>query len=811
MSSSFEIIDFFRVEPNSSKNMRIFKKNLAMNMGKSIFQNLMTSTLLRQRKVAVKPLKFMANLVIVESPAKANTIKGYLGSNYKVIASKGHIRDLPKSTLGIDVENGFEPHYINIRGKGDVINELKREAKNAKKVFLATDPDREGEAISWHIATQLGIDPEQECRITFNETTKKAVKEAIKKPRKINVDLVNSQQARRMLDRLVGFSLSEVLWKKVKSGLSAGRVQSVATRIITEREREIDAFVSQEYWTVDATLITDGAEKITTRLFGDKKAKIKISNKTEATEIENKLNNGVFKVVSVKHAEKQKLPASPFTTSTLQQEASKKLGFQTQKTMKIAQELYEGLNLGAEFGGFQGLITYMRTDSQRISPEAEDAASVFIEENYGKEFLPDARRVYKSSGNSQDAHEAIRPANIYIQPAQVKKALNQDQYKLYKLIWERFIASQMQTAVLDTVSIEIENSGYVFKTGGYTVKSRGYMAVYETADDESDDENLSLSKLPTVKKGEILAVESVCKQQRFTEPPPRFTEASLVKFLEENGIGRPSTYATIISTIISRDYVRRDGKSLAATELGEVTTKFMLENFPEVVDYEFTAFMESELDSIENKANTIIGVLSSFYTKFEKDLKNAEINGKTYALTPDVQESDVVCEKCGSKMIYKTGRFGKFLACPNYPNCKNTMAVDKAGNPVKNEPAKPELAGFKCEVCGAEMVVRRGKYGAFYACEKYPSCTYTKQKVTDIGVSCPRCSRKILARHGKGNSLFYSCESYPECDFSSWDMPLSEKCPDCGELLYYRKSRKSVICKNKNCGYKRDEEMTVIE
>ena len=753
----------------------------------------------------------MANLVIVESPAKANTIKGYLGSNYKVIASKGHIRDLPKSTLGIDVENGFAPHYINIRGKGDVIKELKREAKNAKKVFLATDPDREGEAISWHIATELGIDPDKECRITFNETTKKAVKEAIKNPRKINTDLVNSQQARRILDRLVGFSLSEVLWKKVKSGLSAGRVQSVATRIITEREREIKAFVPQEYWTVDATLKTEGGEKITARLHGDKKSKIKISNETEAAEIECALNAGKFKVSSVKHAEKQKLPASPFTTSTLQQEASKKLGFQTQKIMKIAQELYEGLNLGAEFGGFQGLITYMRTDSQRISPEAEDAAALFIEENYGKEFLPSTRRVYKSSGNSQDAHEAIRPANIYIQPSQVKKALTSDQYKLYKLIWERFIASQMQCAVLDTVSIEIENSGYIFKIGGYTVKSRGYMAVYETADEEQEEDEVNLSKLPSVKEGEALSALSVTKQQRFTEPPPRFTEASLVKFLEENGIGRPSTYATIISTIIFRDYVKRDGKSLAATELGEVTTRFMCDNFPEVVDYEFTAFMESELDSIEQSANTIVGVLSSFYGKFERELKKAESNEKNYALTSDVQESDVVCDRCGAKMVYKTGRFGKFLACPSYPSCKNTIAVDKDGNPVKNEPAKPELAGFKCEVCGAEMVVRRGKYGVFYACEKYPSCTYTKQRVVDVGVPCPRCSGKILARHGKGNSLFYSCENYPECDFSSWDMPLSEKCPDCNEMLYYRKSRKSVICKNKDCGYKREEEMTVIE
>ena len=753
----------------------------------------------------------MANLIIVESPAKANTIKGYLGSNYKVIASKGHVRDLPKSTLGIDVENGFEPHYINIRGKGDVIKELKKEAKNAKKIFLATDPDREGEAISWHIANQLGIPADRECRITFNETTKNAVKEAIKHPRKINEDLVNSQQARRILDRLVGFSLSEVLWKKVKSGLSGGRVQSVATRIITDREKEIRAFVPQEYWTIEADLDNGSGEKLTVRFFGDKNSKIKIENAAEAEKIVSEITKGSFKVGLVKHAEKQKLPMPPFTTSTLQQEASKKLGFQTQKIMKIAQELYEGVNLGADFGGFQGLITYMRTDSQRISPVAQEAAIKFITENYGKDALPASPRVYKSNSNSQDAHEAIRPANIDIQPKDVRKLLTADQYKLYKLIWERFIASQMQAAVLDTLTIDVENSGYVFKTGGYTIKSRGYMAVYESDSDETDEDSISLAKLPSVKKNQLLTPDGIRKQQHFTEPPPRYTEASLVKFLEENGIGRPSTYATIISTIIAREYIKREGKSLVATELGEVTTGFMCDNFPEIVDYEFTAEMESLLDSIENSENTIIGVLSSFYEKFAKDLVEAEKNEKSYSLAPALEESDIVCEKCGSKMVYKSGRFGKFLACPNYPACKNTKAVDKDGKVVEREAPKVELAGFKCEACGAEMVVKRGRYGVFYACEKYPECNFTKQKTTDIGVPCPQCASKIFARHAKGNSLFFSCENYPECDFSSWDMPLNEKCPECNETLYYKKSKKSVICKKKGCGYSRDEEISVID
>ena len=753
----------------------------------------------------------MANLVIVESPAKANTIKGYLGSNYKVIASKGHVRDLPKSTLGIDVDNGFEPHYINIRGKGDVIKELKKEAKTAKKIFLATDPDREGEAISWHIANQLGIPADKECRITFNETTKNAVKEAIKNPRRINEDLVNSQQARRILDRIVGFSLSEVLWKKVKSGLSGGRVQSVATRIIIEREEEIRAFKPQEYWTLDVSLLVDNDEKVISRFYGGKSAKIKIADEKEATEIENKIKGGKFTVSMVKHAEKYKMPAPPFTTSTLQQEASKKLGFQTQKIMKIAQELYEGLNLGSEFGGFQGLITYMRTDSQRISPVAQASAIEFIKENYGSDALPSAPRTYKSSTNSQDAHEAIRPTNVYIQPKHVRKALTTDQYKLYKLIWERFIASQMQSAVFDTVSVEVENSGYIFKSGGYTVKSRGYMAVYDNTEETVDEDEINLTKLPNVTKNQTLILDSIAKQQHYTEAPPRYTEASLVKFLEENGIGRPSTYATIISTIISRGYIKREGKTLVATKLGEVTTEFMRENFPNILDYEFTASMEAQLDSIENKENTIIGVLSSFYENFENDLKTAMISDKTYAIADLLEESDIVCEACGSKMVYKDGRFGKFLACPNYPKCKNTKAIDKNGKIVEREKPKAELAGFKCELCGGEMVVKRGRYGVFYACENYPACTFTKQKVTDIGVACPKCSSKIFARHGKGNTLFYSCEKYPECDFSSWDMPLGEKCPKCNEILYYRKSRKSVICKKKGCGYKREEEMSVIE
>ena len=756
----------------------------------------------------------MANLVIVESPAKANTIKGYLGSNYKVIASKGHIRDLPKSTLGIDVENGFEPHYINIRGKGDVIKELKKEAQAASKVFLATDPDREGEAISWHIAEQLGIPKDALCRVTFNEITKNAVKDSIKNPRTINEDLVNSQQARRILDRLVGFKLSEVLWKNIKSGLSGGRVQSVVTRIITEREEEIRAFVPSEYWTIDASLSTKDGEVIAAKFFGDKNGKMKLSSQAETENVVSALKNGKFKVISVKHQEKVKQPAPPFTTSTLQQEASKQLGFQSQKIMKVAQELYDGLNLGSEHGGVQGLITYMRTDSTRVSPVAQETAAKYILEKFGEEYVPKSRRNYKSNANSQDAHEAIRPSNVYLSPKSLRKILTTEQYRLYKLIWERYVASQMESAILDTVTVDIENSGYIFKAGGYVVKSRGYLTLYSAAEEKRDDldiENINLAKLPSVKTKEQLTLDEIKKQQHYTEPPARYTEASLIKFLEENGIGRPSTYAPIISIVISREYVKRDGKSLAATRLGEVITAFMRQYFPEIIDYEFTASMEDKLDSIENRTNTIVGVISEFYKKFEAELDFALKDDKRVSLNSTLEVSDVKCEKCGSLMVYKNGKFGKFLACPNYPECKNTKTIDKDGKVTEQVIQAPELAGFKCELCGSDMIVRSGKYGTFYACSNYPTCTFTKQKITDTGVLCPNCSSKIVARHGRGKMLFYSCEKYPECDFSTWDMPLSEKCPDCGGVLYFRKSRKSVICKTKNCNYKREEEMTVIE
>ncbi len=742
----------------------------------------------------------MANLVIVESPFKVPAIKGYLGSNYKVVASKGHIRDLPKSTLGVDIENGFAPHYINIRGRGDIIAQLKKDAKAANKVFLAADPDREGEAISFHLAAVLGIPLDQACRVTFNEITKGAVKDAIKHPRTIDENLVNSQQARRILDRIVGYKLSPFLWKNVKSGLSAGRVQSVATRIIAEREDEIRAHVPREYWTVDAALETEGKETFTARYVGHHP----LASESDAKALLDILSAGTFSVTAMKSAEKKKQPAPPFTTSTLQQEASRKLGFQSQRIMKVAQELYEGINIGSDLGGVQGLITYMRTDSLRISTVAQEAALTLIRDVYGENYVPATPRVYKTKANVQDAHEAIRPANAALQPKMIKKHLTSDQYRLYKLIWERFVASQMASAVLSTTTIELQNGKEPFRVSGYTVKFQGYMAVYDHAEVEKSDEDGDCGRLPVTSVGEEVHTVAIHPVQHFTEPPPHYTEGTLVKFLEENGIGRPSTYATIITTIISRGYVKRNGKALVATPLGEVTTKLMKESFPDIVDYEFTANMENQLDSIENGQNTMQSVLGEFYDTFAKDLEKAADKMQKEDVEIPPEESDVICELCGSRMVYKNGRFGRFLACPRYPSCRNTKAIDKNGSPIVKKETPAEVADFKCELCGGDMVLRTGRYGSFYACANYPKCKFTKQKTVDIGVACPECGAKIVAKQGRGHSSFYSCERYPECSFSSWDVPTNEKCPQCGKMLFYRKNRNLLLCRDKKCGYKRE-------
>ena len=741
----------------------------------------------------------MVNLVIVESPAKATTIKGYLGSSYRVIASKGHVRDLPKSTLGIDIENNFDAHYINIRGKGDLIKELKSEAKKADRIFLATDPDREGEAISWHLATALGIDVEKAKRITFNEITKTAVKEAIKKPRSIDMDLVNSQQARRILDRIVGYKLSPFLWKNVKSGLSAGRVQSVATKIIVDRENEIRAFVPREYWTVDAQLKTEKGSELTVRYYGEagKKDKTELSCEADAYRVKNEVEGKSFICSDVKKGTRMKHPAPPFITSTLQQEASRKLNFQSQRTMRVAQELYEGINLGSD-GGVQGLITYMRTDSLRISTEAQMAAKEYISAKYGEEYAPENFRVYKSKANAQDAHEAIRPSSLKLEPAKVKKHLSNDQYKVYKLIWDRFIASQMQDAELATVTADFVCGNNLFKASGYTVKFNGFMAVYEESTDEVDEEKNK--KLPDIGEGEALKNCAVVCNQHFTEPPARYTEASLIKFLEEKGIGRPSTYTPIITIIISRGYVSRDGKSLVPTSLGEVITELMTKSFPDIVDYKFTATMEDKLDSIEHGQYRMEEILGEFYEGFKRELEAAEQAVSKENVTVPVEETDIICDKCGRTMILKNGRFGKFAACPGYPECKNTKPLVKAE--PRAEKAEKEIAPFKCEVCGSDMVLRTGRYGAFYACVKYPECKFTKQKGKGLGVPCPKCGGELVTKYAKNRSVFYSCSNFPTCDFSSWDMPTKEKCPDCGGMLYSKKGKNLLICKTEGCNYK---------
>ena len=745
----------------------------------------------------------MSNLVIIESPYKAPAIKNYLGSNYKVFASVGHLRDLPKSSLGVDVENDFEAHYINIRGKGDLIKELKKEAKNASKIYFATDPDREGEAISWHLATLLDIPIEETKRITFNEITKTAVKAAVKEPRNIDMELVNSQQARRILDRIVGYKLSPFLWKTVRSGLSAGRVQSVATRIIVERENEIKAFVPKEYWTVDAELKNGKGQKFTAHFYGKNGEKAELPDKSAADKVVGAVNGRDFKVASVKKALRLRSPAAPFITSTMQQEASKKLGFSSQRTMKVAQELYEGINLGSANGGVQGLITYMRTDSLRISNEAADAAKTLICGKYGNEYYPSTARVYKAKAGAQDAHEAVRPSNPAFEPDMIRKSLTPDQYKLYKLIWSRFIASQMASAEIDTVNAELEAGGYTFHAAGSTVRFRGFMAVYDYSEDGEDDDRKV--RLPELNDGERAACEAVLPEQHFTEPPARYTEGSLVKFLEEKGIGRPSTFATIITTIISRGYVEREGKTLKPTPLGEVTTDIMIKNFPDIVDYTFTAQMEDRLDNIANGESDLVSVLSRFYGGFEKTLTEAEKNVSKESIEIPVQETDIICDKCGARMVLKQGRFGKFAACPNYPACKNTKPVDKDGKPIEKQAAEePVKTGEKCELCGGDMLKRKGRYGEFIACSNYPTCKNTKQILHPIGVPCPKCGAALVSKNGKNRSFFYTCEKYPECDFVSWDTPTNEKCPKCGKMLFIKKGRKQKVCHEQGCGYAED-------
>lgn len=690
----------------------------------------------------------MADLVIVESPAKAKTIQKYLGKGYEVIASMGHIRDLPKSKLGVDVEDNFKPQYIDMKGKGDVIKDLKKRAKKCDKVYLATDPDREGEAISWHIAQMLKLNPEDDIRVAFNEITKSGVTNGMSNPHKIDIDLVNAQQARRILDRLVGYKLSPFLWKKVKRGLSAGRVQTVAVSLVVDRENEIRAFVPKEYWSIDAKFTAPGSRKVfDASLFSVDEKKVELANQEQADDLLKRLENAEYEVTAVKKRVTKKQPAPPFITSTMQQEASKKLGFTSKRTMKAAQELYEGVDI--EGIGAVGLITYMRTDSLRISEEAKAAAAEYIKNVYGNEYLPDKPRVFKSKNNAQDAHEAIRPSLPELTPARVKSSLTNDQYKLYDLIWSRFIASQMANALLDTVSADISANGCVFRASGYSVKFNGFTVLYE---ESADGKESAKKELPPLAVGDKPKLKAISGNQHFTQPPPRYTEASLIKALEENGIGRPSTYAPTISTITARQYVEHEGKQLKPTSLGEVITELMKEHFKGIVDAKFTADMESNLDEVEKGEKDWVATLSEFYSGFAVDLEKAEtaMEGKRVKV-PD-EETDVICENCGKNMVIKYGRYGKFLACPGFPECRNA-----------------------------------------------------KQIVTESEGCCPRCGKKMLLKKSKRGRSFYGCEGYPECDFMTWNVPTAEKCPECGKSLFNKGGKSGkLICENAGCTYERD-------
>jgi DNA topoisomerase-1 len=689
------------------------------------------------------------SLIIVESPAKAKTISRFLGKEYKVVASMGHVRDLPKSQLGIDIENGFIPKYITIRGKGPLIENLKKEAAKVKNVLLATDPDREGEAISWHLANLLELPLESPCRVEFHEITKNAVSESLRRPRKIDMNLVDAQQARRILDRLVGYKISPILWRKVKWGLSAGRVQSAAVRMICDREKEIDEFVPEEYWTIEAELACqNGGNVFLAKLHsrGDEKLNLKDRNAVE--KIVADLQKEIFTVVEVKKGERRRNPSPPFTTSTMQQEAARKLGFTAKKTMMIAQQLYEGLDIKGE--GTVGLVTYIRTDSTRISEQAQKEAREYILKNYGTEYIGSGTSAQKNKKNIQDAHEAIRPTSVFRHPESIKSSLTTDQYKLYKLIWERFVASQMAPAVYDTVSAEIKAGDYVFKASGSTLKFSGFMAVYtEGADEETEREE---GLLPELTEGQTLVLLQIKPEQHFTQPPPRYTEAMLVKALEERGIGRPSTYAPIIDTIQKRGYVKKEKGRFKPTELGQIVTEILKEYFSDIVDLDFTAEMESQLDKIESGEENWRQIVESFYGPFKEKLRVAE-------------------EK------------------------------------IEEVKIEDEVTNEKCEICGRNMVIKRGKYGEFMACSGFPECRNTKPLIEQLGVKCPKCGGDIVIRKSKKGRKFYGCSNYPECDFVSWDPPVESPCPRCGGLMVEKTARnkKIAVCTNPECGYKKLE------
>lgn len=686
-------------------------------------------------------------LVIVESPAKAKTIERYLGKKYKVKASMGHIRDLPKSQMAIDVENEFKPKYITIRGKGPVLKEIKTAAKKAKKIYLAADPDREGEAIAWHLAYSLDVDIHSNCRVVFNEITKDAIKESFKHPRPINMDLVDAQQARRILDRLVGYNISPLLWKKVKKGLSAGRVQSVAVRLIIDRENEIKKFKPEEYWSIEGTFLK-GKKSLEAKFFQMADEKVELKTEADVKKVLSNLDNEAFTVTSVVRKERRRNPAPPFTTSSLQQEAARKLNFRAKKTMVLAQQLYEGIDVGKE--GTIGLITYMRTDSTRVSEVAQAESRNYIEQKFGNGYQKKANQRAAKKSNAQDAHEAVRPTSVMREPSKVKQYLSRDQFRLYKLIWERFLASQMGPAILDTMTVDLQNNGVVFRANGSKIKFPGFMKVYVEGTDDQKEEKEKF--LPELKEGDKVVKKEIEPKQHFTQPPPRYTEARLVKTLEELRIGRPSTYAPILDTIQKRGYVALDSKRFIPTELGEIVTQLIIEFFPEIMDTEFTAKMEQGLDNIEEGKQNWVALIDDFYTGFERRLQIAEKEMEKVEIKDEPAGED--CDKCGSPMVYKMGRYGKFIACSNFPECRNTKAI-----------------------------------------------------VKEIGVKCPKCKEgNIIERRSKKRRLFYGCDQYPKCDFVSWDKPIARNCPKCYNLLVEKKIKKGIQVQCTECDYKEKQQ-----
>ena len=685
------------------------------------------------------------NLVIVESPAKAKTIEKYLGDDYKVVASMGHLRDLPKSTLGIDIENDFEPKYIPVKDHKDVIDTLKKLSKSAKTVYLATDPDREGEAISWHLKELLALPDDKARRVTFNEITKKVVTESVGNPRDIDKDLVDAQQARRLLDRLVGYKLSPLLWKKIKRGLSAGRVQSVATRMVVDREKEIESFVREEYWLLEAVLNCDETDAdFTARYYGKGDKKLELHSEDEVNAVIAETQDEPFVIKTVKRGKKHRSPSPPFITSTLQQEASRRLGMTPRRTMSVAQQLYEGVDIAGQ--GTVGLITYMRTDSLRLSDEALRAAKNFIIERYGKEYYHGSFRVYKTKSGAQDAHEAIRPTNIELTPERVRKDLTPEQYRLYRLIWGRFTACQMANSVYDNVVVDVESNGHIFRSNYSELKFAGYTAVYEESKDEESDE--LRKKLPDLQAGERVYLEKMLPEQQFTQPPARYTEATLIRAMEEKGIGRPSTYAPTISTITSHEYVVKDGKYLKPTNLGVVVTELMMERFPDIVDLKFTDHMEEELDSVESGKLYWKKLLHEFYDGFSVELENAEKALEGVRIKVPDELSDEYCDVCGKQMVVKSGKFGRFLACP-----------------------------------------------------AYPECSFTKPLVIEMPGKCPKCGSRILKRTSKKGYTFYACERGADCGFMTWYVPTKDFCPSCGKTLFKPsgKGQKKAFCINEEC------------